>query len=335
MKKDGGARVGIDIGSCAIKVVQLSGLADKPELAAIGHKNITGMSASALPDALKLLADESRVTCKDACISISGPSVIVRFITLPKMDDAALKSAIRFEAEKFIPYNINDCIVDFQTLRKDDKENKLNVLLVAAKKDLIQERIKLVEKAGFSISVVDIDSFAIANAFLSNHRKPDPDKSYAVLNIGGSFTNLGILKAGSIFFARDISAGGNDFTSAIAKKFGIDQKAAEDLKLRPPEDKKDEVTDCIRNAFNDLSDEIKMSFGYYENQAGKGIDEVYLSGGGASLFGVEQILEECLGSKPIVWDPLEFFSVASSGVDKKFADKFKGSFAVAAGLALR
>ena len=335
MRRDAAARVGIDIGSSAIKIIQVSGPAEKPELAAIGAKSVAGISGPAMVDILKLLAEQSHVSCKDANISISGPSVIVRFISLPKMDEAALKGAIRFEAEKFIPYNINDCIVDFQTLRKDDKENKLNVLLVAAKKDIVLERIKIVEKAGFSVSIVDVESFALANAFLSNHPGPEPDKSYAILNIGGSLTNLSILKGGSIFFARDITVGGNNFTAAIAKRFGVDQKAAEDLKARPPEEKKEDVADCLRSAFNDLSDEIKLSFGYYENQAGKGIDEIYLSGGGAVLPGIEQIFEESLGSKPINWNPLEFLGKIPPGVDLKLVDTMKGSFAIAAGLALR
>jgi type IV pilus assembly protein PilM len=335
MRRDGAARVGIDIGSCAIKIVQISGVAEKPELAAVGFKNVSGVSGSALADALKLLAEESRVSCKDAVVSISGPSVIVRFITLPKMDEAALKGAIRYEAEKFIPYNISDCIVDFQTLRKDDKENKLNVLLVAAKKDLVQERIKLAEKAGFSVSVVDVDSFALANAFLNNYPKSDPDKSYAILNIGGSFTNLSILKAGSIFFARDIAVGGKDFTAAIVKKFGLEHKAAEELKLNVPDEKVADVVDCAKSAFSDLADEIKLSFSYYENQAGKGIDEIYLTGGGADIVGIEQVFEEYIGSKPLIWNPLEFLGAIPSGVDPKFAGRSKSFFAVAAGLALR
>ncbi|MDD5428098.1 MAG: type IV pilus assembly protein PilM [Candidatus Omnitrophica bacterium] len=333
--KKGAARVGIDIGSSSIKLVQVSSSGEKPELSAIGLKSVAGVSSAAFSDTLKLLADESRVSCKDACISISGPSVIVRFISLPKMDEAALKGAIRYEAEKFIPYNISECVVDFQTLRKDDKENKLNILLVAAKKDVVQGRIKLAEKAGFSVSVVDVDSFAVANAFLGNHPKTEPDKSYAILNVGGSFTNLSILKEGSIFFARDIAVGGNNFTAAIAKRFAVDQKAAEEIKLHPPEGKGDEVADCAKIAFSDLLDEIKLSFGYYENQAGKGIDEIYLSGGSAAMPGIEQIFEEAFGSKPVSWNALEFLGKSAPTIDPKLAGAMNGSFAVAVGLALR
>ena len=335
MKRDSGARVGIDIGCCAIKIIQTSGSAEKPEVTAVGFKNIIGLAAPEISDALKSLSDELLISCKNAAISVSGPSVIVRFISLPRMDEVSLKGAIRYEAEKFIPYNISDCTIDFQTLRNDEKENKLNVLLVAAKKDFVRERMKLAEQAGFSVCVVDVDDFALANAFLHNRGAINPDKSYAILNIGAVFTNLSILKGGSIYFARDIAVGGNDFTSAIAKKCAVDQKTAEEFKLHPPKEKYKDVEDCVKGSFGDLLDEIKLSFGYYENQAGKGIDEVYVSGGSADIIGLEQMFDEALGSKPAVWNPMEAFGAISAEVDSSHLDKMKKSLAVAAGLVLR
>ena len=335
MTKDTGDKLGIDIGSCAIKIIQASGPADRPAVTAIGFKSIVGMNTQEISDALKSLAAEVHVSLKSAAISLSGPSVIVRFISLPKMDEVALKSAIRYEAEKFIPYNISDCVIDFQTLRKDDKENKLNVLLVAAKKESVQEKMNLVERAGFSTRVIDIDSFAAANAFMRNHSPTDPNKSYAVLNIGGVHTNVSILKGDLIYFARDIVVGGNDFTSAVSKRLGIDQKSAEELKLLPPQEKKTEIADCVRGVFNDLLDEIKLSFGYYENQAGKGIDEIYVSGGASNITDLEQVFEETLGSKPIFWNPMGFMDTSAGSIDADFLEKTKNCFSVAAGLVLR
>ena len=104
MTRDSGDRVGIDVGSCAIKIIQISGPADKPVVTGIAYRDIAGFSASEISDSLRSLATEYHITAKNASISLSGPSVIVRFITLPKMDESALKGAIRYEAEKFIPY---------------------------------------------------------------------------------------------------------------------------------------------------------------------------------------------------------------------------------------
>ncbi len=332
---ESGNRVGIDVGTFSVKMLQISGPPDRPSIAAIGYRDISGLPAGELSDSIRSLADEAGVSSKDAHISISGPSVIVRFISLPRMDDNALKGAIRYEAEKFIPYNVSDCTIDFQTLRKDDKDNKINILLVAAKKDYVLEKIKIVEKAGFAVKVVDVDSFAIANAFLRNHPAGISDKSFAVLNIGAAYTNLSILKGESIFFSRDIALGGNDFTFSIAKKFGIDQKEAQGLKVRTPKDKEAAVSDCIKSVFNDLMDEVKLSFGYYENQAGKGIDEIYISGGGSDIIGLEQMFEEGLGSKPLSWNPIKFLEPSSAGGKPGMPDKAPISFCVAAGLLVR
>lgn len=335
MTKTSGASVGIDIGASLIKMLQVSGPAEKPIITGMGFKDVSGLSGAEISDSLKSIASESRISAKEAVISLSGPSVIVRFITLPKMNESALKGAIRYEAEKFIPYNISDCVVDFQTLNKDDKENKFGILLVAAKKEYVQEKIKTVEKAGFSVRVVDVDSFAVTNAFLRNHKTIDPNKSYAVLNMGGVHTNLSILKGDIIHFVRDVAIGGNDFTFAISRRLGVDQKSAEELKLRPVKEKEQEIAECVKNSFNDLLDEIKLSFGYYENQAGKGVDEVYISGGSANMGGFKDAFEDALGVQPISWDPLEFMDVSAAGIDAEALSGVRSSFGIAAGLCLR
>ncbi|MDO8525562.1 MAG: type IV pilus assembly protein PilM [Candidatus Omnitrophota bacterium] len=335
MMAGAGNRLAVDMGSSLIKILQVSGPADKPVVTAIGSRKITGLSADAISDALKSLAAEARISSKDASISLSGPSVIVRFISLPKMDETALKGAIRYEAEKFIPYNISDCIVDFQTMRRDDKDNKLSILLVAAKKELVREKIKVMEGAGFSVRAVDVDCFAIANAFLKTRKSTDPGKSCAILNIGASYTNVSILKGDSIYFARDITVAGNDFTSAISKKMGLDMKAAEELKLAPPEEKMPGLADCIKGVFSDFLDEVKLSFGYYENQAGCGVDEVHLSGGASTIMGMEQAFEEAMGSKPIYWDPLGFMDTSAVNTAPGFTGKDRNYFSIASGLILR
>ncbi len=328
-------RLAIDMGSSLIKVLQTSAPVDKPVVTAIGFRDITGLSAGAISEALKSLAAEIHISSKDAYISLSGPSVIVRFISLPKMDEAALKGAIRYEAEKFIPYNISDCVIDFQTLRRDEKDNKLSILLVAAKKEFVKEKIKIVEDAGFSIRAVDVDCFALANAFLKTRQSMDPGKSCAIVNIGASYTNVSILKGDIIYFARDITVAGNDFTSVISKKMGLDIKAAEALKLSAPKEKMPDMAESVKGVFNDLLDEVKLSFGYYENQAGHGVDEIYFSGGASDIMGMEEAFEEVMGSKPIYWNPLGFMDTAMVSSSSGFAEKDKKYFSIVSGLILR
>ncbi|MFA6141790.1 MAG: type IV pilus assembly protein PilM [Candidatus Omnitrophota bacterium] len=327
------ARVGLDIGTDAVKIVAASSAADKTTLIALGMKDIRGVSRQELPEVIKQLAATAKISQKDVNISISGSSVIARFITMPKMDKEALKGAIRFEAEKFIPFDINDCMVDFQVMERDKAENKLNILLVAAKKEVVLEKIKIAEAAGFSVRLVDVDGFALANSFFKNFPALEPDKACALLNIGATFTNLCILKGGSLYFSRDVALGTNEFSTSIAKKLNVDRKAADELSVSAGP-KAAEVTDCMKTVFGNLLEEVKLSFNYYENQGGKNIDEVYISGGGGSLLSIAEVFAESLGSKPSIWKPLEFMGKPAAGIDGELL-AHESFFAIAAGLALR
>ena len=140
--------LGLDIGSFAVKAVELSSSPEKIIVSAFGAVNVAGLSRQEAADSIKKLLTQSGMTLRQAAISVSGHSVIERFITLPKMDEGALKGAIKFEAEKLIPFDINDCVIDHKILGKDDRENKINVLLVAVKKDHLNSRLKLAEEAG-------------------------------------------------------------------------------------------------------------------------------------------------------------------------------------------
>ncbi len=327
-------KVGLDIGNFSVKMLEISGTKDRPALIGLGLKNISGLSKDEVSHSIKDLSLEAKITSSEVNISVSGPSVIIRFISMPKMKEEDLKSAIKFEAEKFIPFNINDCIIDSQILARDDRENKLNILLVAAKKDYVDEKIKMVTQAGLSVATVDVASFALANSFLRNFQSLDPNKTFALLNIGANITNLSILRSGTIAFARDVSIGSSNFNTSIAKNLNIPIESAEELKISPGEKAQDVVT-SVKPVMNTLLDDLKLSFGYYENQSGRGIDEIYISGGGACTIGLDETFQDVLGSKPTIWNPLEFLDISSANLEKSEIDKIKNSFAISAGLAAR
>jgi len=328
-------RVGLDIGTYSIKLVEISEEADKPALAAIGMKKMPEeQSKGAAKDMIKALAEESNISTKEVNIAVSGQPVIVRLVPMPKMTEAELKSAIKFEAEKFIPFNINDCVIDFQIVRKYEKENKLDVLLAAVKKGYVEERIELVESAGLSVGVVDVDNFAIANAFLRNMPEGSQDKTFAILNIGAGLTNLTLLRNDTVCLVRDMPVGSTDFDASLSKVLGVDLKKAEELKAMPG-DRAADVINCTRKVFNKLVDEMRLPFSYYENQFGRGVDEIVLSGGGSFLAGMSDMFQEAFGAKPILLDPFKFLDTGSEAIDKGFLEKAKSSFSVAVGLALR
>jgi type IV pilus assembly protein PilM len=326
--------VGLDIGSSSVKMVEVSSSAETSSLICLGMAKASSSVREPLIEAIRSLSKEINVTAKEAVISVSGASVIVRFVSMPKMRDDELKSAIRFEAEKHIPFPINDCIVDHQILRKNDKEGKLEILLVAAKKDSIMNKVSIAEESGFSVSAVDVDTFAVANAFLKNPSHTPAGKAVALLNIGSNFTNVGIVKDGVLCFARDITIGGNDFNQAISKALNIDIKSAEDIKLSPKERLQD-IAAAAKGVTGNLLDETRLSLNYYENQSGKGVDEIYISGASAVIPSLEILFQEAFESKPVFWDPLSCLDKSRGGFDSALAEKMKGSFTVAVGLALR
>lgn len=339
-------RLGLDIGSYAVKMVEVSGSGESLELGAFGMKKITSSSKVGITQAIKDLMRESGVSAKEANISVSGPSVIVRFVSMPKMKDEELKSAARFEAERVMPFNINECIVDFDILKSDNKDarpahetpggaGKTAIILVAAKKDYIEDRIKMAEACGLSLGIVDVDGLALGNAF-SQTPAPAfaPGKNAALLNIGARLTNLSIVRDRAVCFTRDLAIGGNDFNAAISKALGVDEARADDMKISP-QDRRKEVIDSTKGAAVGLLDEVKLSFNYYENQSGRGVDEIYVSGGGASLVGLEDLFQENFGARPSFWNPVQFLKTGSAGIDLKTLDKVKYFLGVAAGLAIR
>jgi type IV pilus assembly protein PilM len=267
-------------------------------------------------------------------IGVCGASVIVRFLSMPMMSDNELKGAIRFEAEKFMPFDINDCVIDFQVMRKDARSNNLEIVIAAAKKDYVEERIALVESSGYSVGIVDVDSFAVTNSFLRNVPDAEPEKTVALLNIGSALTNLSIIKGGIAYFVRDIVIGGNDFSVAISKSLNVDIDAAEEIKISP-QSRAGEILPSLKASFASLADEIKLSCNYYENQYGKSVDDFYISGGTSDLIEFESIFQEAIGSKPKRWNPTVFLEDNCIPAPVGLKDSVKNSFAVAVGLALR
>lgn len=327
-------KLGLDIGSAAVKMLEIATVGDKPSLICAGLKNASAAVREPLIEAIKSLAEEIKVTTRDANISVSGPSVIVRFVSMPKMKEDELKGAMRFEAEKYVPFLIEECIVDYQVLKRNEKENKFDILLVAVKKAFVLERIRLVEDAGFSVGIIDVDGFAAANAFLKNFQTANVNKTAALVNIGATLTNVSIIRNNMLCFVRDVTIGGSDFDAVISKALNIDADAAEGFKISQKERVR-EVIDYTKGVVNSLLDEIRLSFSYYENQSGCSIDDIYVSGGSAALAGLEGLFKEAFDSSPVFWNPFEFMDKTTAVAGSDMPATIKNSFAVAAGLALR
>jgi len=311
--------VGLDIGTQSVKIVKLKLNKDKVEL--LG--SIAEPIAADLTEILKKLKTAQSIDV--ANISLSGGSTLVRYVTFPKMGPEELKQALKFEAQKHIPFNVSETNIDGYILKNDLPDNKMLVLLAAAKKDLVLSRLKLMEDAGIRVNAIDIDSIALANVFGFNYALPEGSKNAAaaLINIGANFTNLNILENGLPRLSRDIHIAGNNFTQKIADSLELDFKAAELLKLNPDKERLNKIVACFESVLSNLCAEIRTSFDYYENQSASTVAKIYLSGGSAKFIGLKDMLANILGIEVEIFDAF-----------KKAGQNSSPEFSVAMGVAL-
>lgn len=321
---------GIDIGNSSIKLIELQEKKGKLELLRCAANAVSGEDIEA---SLKDLLAFSKLSSKRVNIALSGPSVIVRYIEMPPMKKEELRSAIKFEGGKYIPFDVNEAILDCAVLDKSPAGNANRVLFVAAKKDKVNGCMEVFKKMGLEIASIDVDAMAMLNAFQRLSLGPKQEGIYAMVNIGDKFSNMNIVANTYPCFTRDILWGGMDVSSRIRELLGVSMDEAEALKRSPGERKK-EIAGIMTPALEKFTSEIRMSFDYFETQFGKNIEKLYISGGTAYLFNMPDFLKENLEIDVLLWNPFEGVKVLDETAGEEFK-KNPGRFAVAMGLALR
>jgi type IV pilus assembly protein PilM len=271
---------------------------------------------------------------REVTSAVAGQAVIVRYIEMPQMSSEELAGAIKYEAEQYIPFELENVEVDYQILEEKMPQHpdKMRVLLVAAKKELIKEHLSLLEAASLKPLSIDVDAFALINAF-ERIKSPAKEECLALINIGHSLTNINILKGGVAYFTRDVFLAGKDISDGLAKKFGMEFNQAEKLKReRGKATGDDSFNKSLSSALGDLVGEIRLSFDYYENQAlEKNIGHVFLTGGSSLLPELDHFLSETLGLKVSTWNPFEGLKI---GEGVKEWERVSPAMAVSLGLAL-
>ncbi|MCK9572418.1 MAG: pilus assembly protein PilM [Candidatus Omnitrophica bacterium] len=322
--------LGIDIGSQFIKVVKLKN--DKS-----GFTLQAADAYNALLDPLELLKKIRQDYALDyANISFSGSTTVLRYINFPRMNLNELRQAMKFEAQKHIPFTLEEVYLDAAVLINDLPDNKMLVLLAAIKKEAVNQRIKSIEGAGLKVNLVDIDSVAMVNAFNFNYPKFEDAETKAVglLNIGAGLTNINIIDNHIPRLSRDIHIGGKNITDKLMDIFNLDFKAAEALKLNSGSITEDEnkIRASVESVLANLAAEIRTSFDYYESQNTSSVSRIYLCGGGAKFAGLKEMLSALLGIEIEYWDPFKLIARADNPVSKPLT--LSSEFAVALGLAL-
>ncbi len=332
--------IGLDIGSGYLKVVQLKDtkggyelelfdmLPLPPELIVDGSI----IDSLRLIDSLKELVKKAKIKTKDAVISIAGhSSVIIKRVSLPEMSEEELSESIKFEAEQYIPFDIEDVNLDFQILGPKEEAGQMDVMLVAVKKDIINEYLSVVKEAGLNPLIVDVNSFALENIYEVSY-EIEPDKNIAIVNIGASTINMNVLKGGISVFTRDSAVGSNLHTEALQREFNLTYETAERLKKGEavenvsPQD----ALSVMDLASEEIIGEVNRSLEYFHED----INEVILSGGCALVKDFPKLLAEKIGIEVKVMEPLKNIKIPKR-FDITYIEEMVPMAAVAAGLALR
>ena len=338
--------IGLDIGSSSIKLVELT--------EGKGGYKLQNLAISPLPpeaivdgalmdsvtivDTIRELISTCKVKTKDVVTSVSGHSVIVKKISLPFMTQAELEESIQWEAERYIPFDINDVNIDFQIFgSSSENPDVMDVILVAAKKDIINDYVSILMEAGLNPVIIDIDAFALENMLGINYEL-EKDEVVAIANVGASITNINIIKNNISAFTRDIFKGGNQITEEIQRQLHVDFEEAEKIKIGS----KVEITSqtVIQNVIKEASESLAMEIGnsldfFQSTTTYEKIGKLFLSGGGSKIKDFDIVLQQQIGIPVEIINPFKKIEYSEKNFDMEYLREIGPIMAVGVGLASR
>lgn len=340
--------VGVDIGSHSVKVCQLSEsrkglLLQKFDMAPLPPECVVDgaiMNFAQVQDRLGHLVQANKLKNQPAALSISGHSVIIKKISLPEMSKAELDSSIAWEAEQYIPFDIKEVNVDVQILDPKAGQGQMDVLLVAAKKDIIGDYISVATNAGLNPVLMDVDTFAVQNMFEWNYGLPS-NETVCLINIGAAMININIIANGITQFARDITMGGGLLTEEIQRQMHVSYEEAEHYKVGGSETLSSssifrEVQRLAERVATTLVTEIQRSVEFYKaTSVGEDLTRVYVGGGGAQTPALLRLLESRLQVPAELINPFKNILIDANRFDIALLQKMAPAAGVAVGIALR
>jgi type IV pilus assembly protein PilM len=336
--------VGCDVGSSAIKIVELKPL--KNDEFQLVHAAVAELSPEAIVDgaimdsslvveALTGLISQNGIKNTKFGGSLSGHSVIIKKIQLPSMTEAELAESIQWEAEQYIPFDINDVNLDYVVLESSASDT-MDVLLVAVKKDRINDYTSVIVQAGKEPVLIDVDVFSVQNAFEANYSSRG--ETVALVNVGASVMNINVLHDGNSVFWRDVAFGGNLYTEAIQREFNLPREDAERLKLGDEvgQVSRQQVESVLSAASEDLAAELQKTIDFFvATSSVDQLDRVMLSGGGALVSNLDSILQERFQVNVELLNPFRNIRYNESDFDPEWINNNAPAMTVAVGLAIR
>lgn len=337
--------IGLDIGSHAVKLVQISAKNSTVKLLNFGvaplPKDAFSEGRIKRPDlvasSIQQLAGHLKIKEKGVAASVSGFEVMIKKIDLPMMTEEELDNRMQDELGQYIPYNIDDVGVDYQVLGvAKDRPNFMEVMLVAAKKESISDYVSLIRMSGFEPMIVDVDYFALSNAFESTYGFGE--ESIALIDIGASKAIMSIIDRGVPVFTRGISIGGAQITEKIGEHFRVSLEEAERMKLGEviSETQIKEVEEIFVSSVRTWVNECKRAIDFfYSNYSDTQIGKVYLSGGSSRMAGLDKVLEEHVEIPVEIFNPLSKIEHDPKLFDPAYVDFVGPQVAISLGLSLR
>lgn len=339
--------IGVDIGSSAIKVCQLKDSRKGYALAKLGYAALPAqsivdghvMNAQIVVEAIQQSLAMAKIKQRDVAVSISGQAVIIRKITVPMMTAAELDEQIQWEAEQHIPFDIKDVRVDYEVLRRRPEAGQMDLLLVAAKRDQLDDYVQIAKQAKLKPVVVDIDAFTVQNVFEYTRGIP-PDQTFAIINVGASLASINIISRGASAFTRDIANGGNYITEQIQKQLGVPFEQAEELKCATVTQGAGAVPQQVfpitDSVCDSIAGEIQRSLDFFLATSGEPeMHRIFLTGGSSVLPPLQAAVARRSRVPVEVIQPMERITVEGKDVNAQLLQTRGAQLCVALGLAMR
>jgi type IV pilus assembly protein PilM len=334
--------VGLDIGSSAIKLAELEEIPDGMMLAKFGIAELMPeaivdgeiMDRQAVVDTIRNLVETKAVKSKRVATAVSGRAVIVKKIIMDRLSEEDTREAIYWEAEQHIPYDVSEVILDFQILKTEVGPKQMQVLLVAAKKGMINVHADLIKEAGLFPELIDVDAFAVQNALEANYDFT-PEDVVTFVNMGAERTNVSIVKDGIPHFTKDLSLGGHTVAEALQREYGLSHDEA--LKaLKDQSEGSYNVPHFVQVACDDLVVTLDRALAYLKtsNEA-EGLTKIFISGGGSHLPGLKELLAARFNVPTEISNPVSRLNYDPSLFEGGDPSKEAPVLTVAIGLALR
>jgi type IV pilus assembly protein PilM len=346
LRRNGGF-VAFDIGSSSIKMVEASIERGGYRLLSLGVlplptnaiQNNMVVDAKPVAETIRRLIQENRVKSTQVVSAVPGRAVIMKRIEMPMQEDAELEANIEFEANNVIPERMENVNLDYQVLNPIAGGSKLDVLLVAVKKEIVNSYTEAIEEAGLKAAIMDVDYFAMENMYEANYPTETGGGMVGLIHIGSRNTSVTLLHDGISTFTGDLPFGGDDFSESLKRELNVSAEAAEALKITGLlEGKKGfDIEAMLRATSENLAGEIRRTvslYGTVGTEEGDGLKAIYLSGGTAQTAGLRATLEQQMGVSVRMAEPFRGFTV-DKNIDRDLLMEAAPTFAVGTGLSIR